>query len=597
MSGSLNQDKNLNIGSDADETSFDGNIDIKTAIGDMTTDITTIESDITTIENTLASADLDRLYTFGARDLEWGNDEAGSVGAGAGNDTADKFLLNVPQGAWTNYDNPNLVYIGDTQDNRVVLTTRGEAHYGADVVGSFGTGNGQFNLTVGGCAAGNKFWAIDAGNTRVQRFDTTGSYQGQFGGAGYVAGPPGPEVGIGKWPNGGYCAYNPLNNNIYVSTNLTWNSSVQVFDQNDSFLFSFPCGAGTSIVGIACTNDGRVYVVDRSSSSIRVHEADGTFVRAFTPNGFTSPNGLAADPDNDILFMANRFGGPSGRGNWLVIDVYEGSNTQDQTVNTISPYHRPGDSPTFGGAFPAGVAFGRAIEDTEYIDRDATFGGAVYCVNNWNHRMERYRWTTYRESSASVPVDGYSPTGNTIGPSIFLSAALKQQAPPEDSPGYVGATFKTQGLVTLPISDGPTFTGRLSAPSPGFFAITGNQFRGHPVPIAMPWKAGTISEDLTKMNFLRRGWWQAFASIRAVPGVGFTEASFSIGGWQIGRFGIDDLNTPDDPLLTFASIPFRRDGISGGPYTPANIITFFTAGGDLSIEAEWSIRYLGEGQT
>jgi len=39
MSGSLNQDKNLNIGSDADEKSYDETIDIKTAIKDLQTDI------------------------------------------------------------------------------------------------------------------------------------------------------------------------------------------------------------------------------------------------------------------------------------------------------------------------------------------------------------------------------------------------------------------------------------------------------------------------------------------------------------------------------------------------------------------------------
>ena len=49
-------------------------------------------------------------------------------------------------------------------------------------IGSYGTGNGQFNIPLGVAAdSSGNIWVADSGNNRIQKFDPTGTYLSQFG--------------------------------------------------------------------------------------------------------------------------------------------------------------------------------------------------------------------------------------------------------------------------------------------------------------------------------------------------------------------------------------------------------------------------------
>jgi RHS repeat-associated protein len=125
------------------------------------------------------------------------------------------------------------------------------------VIGSAGTGNGQFT-SVGGLAvdeAASKLYATDTGGHRVEVFSTAGVYESQFGtsgtGEGHFSAPQGLAVQSG---------------NVFVADKT--NANVQKIG-GSSFLDLYPEAAGAyAVATYPRATDGSMYVLNQTTGKI-----------------------------------------------------------------------------------------------------------------------------------------------------------------------------------------------------------------------------------------------------------------------------------------------------------------------------------------
>ena len=120
-------------------------------------------------------------------------------------------------------------------------------------MGAPGSDDGQF-ITPADIAvdkAGN-LYVVDAGNNRVQKFDSNGKFITKWGTAGSGDGQFSAPVGIAIDSSG----------NVYVSDN----NRVQKFDSNGKFITNWTV---SSPFGIAVDSGGKVYVIDQNMAGYR----------------------------------------------------------------------------------------------------------------------------------------------------------------------------------------------------------------------------------------------------------------------------------------------------------------------------------------
>ncbi len=164
--------------------------------------------------------------------------------------------------------------------------------------GSGGAGNSQFSNPYGICSDedGNVYVA-DHGNSRVQKFSSTGAYVTQWGSGG---------SGNGQFASDFAIAYNE--GWVYVSDQ--GNDRVQKFTPTGTYVRQWgTSGTGDSqfgwATGIAVDHDGYVYVVDNDLDRIQKFTQFGVFVTKWgttgTGNGqFSSARNIAVGPDQTI---------------------------------------------------------------------------------------------------------------------------------------------------------------------------------------------------------------------------------------------------------------------------------------------------------
>ncbi|HTC20880.1 MAG TPA: hypothetical protein VK859_08530, partial [bacterium] len=207
-------------------------------------------------------------------------------GPGSGNG-----LFNAPEGIVA--DSSNNIYVVDSGNNRVEEFGYVSGNPGSVTFvgqwGAVGTGNGQFNSPMGiaegpvgpvtvGFTGGNLrnfvskgksvilpgltnptvngIFVVDAGNYRVQAFNTNGVFQGQFGTQGTGTGQFQSPYGVAVGSDG----------NLYVSDS-TLNTVQQMNYQGLSFnQFGGPGQPFTSAMGVAFDSCGNLYAADAGSS-------------------------------------------------------------------------------------------------------------------------------------------------------------------------------------------------------------------------------------------------------------------------------------------------------------------------------------------
>ena len=169
-------------------------------------------------------------------------------------------------------------------------------------VGSFGTGNGQFHTPLGVAvdSSGN-IWVADAGNHRVQKFNSKGEYQSKFGSFGTGNGQFHTPAGIAIASNG----------DLLVTD--SGNGRVQRFNSKGEYQSKFATyGTGDGQLvepgGIAIDSSGTIWVVDHSYYRVVEFNSKGEYVRTIRGSGWSggsgpeieSPTGVAIDPEGHV---------------------------------------------------------------------------------------------------------------------------------------------------------------------------------------------------------------------------------------------------------------------------------------------------------
>jgi Domain of unknown function (DUF4347)/Concanavalin A-like lectin/glucanases superfamily/Putative Ig domain/Bacterial pre-peptidase C-terminal domain/6-bladed beta-propeller/RTX calcium-binding nonapeptide repeat (4 copies)/FG-GAP-like repeat/Calx-beta domain len=177
--------------------------------------------------------------------------------------------------------------------------------YRFNVVGSSGTGNGQF-LYVTAIAVDNqgRVYVGDANRDDIQVFDSKGTFLFKFGSTG---------TGNGQFQNVNSIAIDSQNN-LYVLDPAR--GDVQVFNSNGTFLRKFgSLGTGNgqfqAARGIAIDGQDNIYVIDITRGDVQVFNSNGTFLRKFgslgTGNGqFQQLLGIVIDKQNNVYTIDNK---------------------------------------------------------------------------------------------------------------------------------------------------------------------------------------------------------------------------------------------------------------------------------------------------
>ena len=142
-------------------------------------------------------------------------------------------------------------------------------------------GDGQFNGPAGieFDSLGN-FYVTDALNSRVQKFNSTGIFQGW----------------MGKCTSGTSCDVGNSRSIGFSCTSLTC-SGLGVGSGDGQFNIA---------IDIAFDNSGDIVVLDSSNMNVQKFDSDGNFILQFGSNGsddgqFLVPHGITTDPNNNII--------------------------------------------------------------------------------------------------------------------------------------------------------------------------------------------------------------------------------------------------------------------------------------------------------
>ncbi len=232
--------------------------------------------------------------------------------------------------------------------------------------GSFGSGDGQFNLPkdIAVDGSGNVYVA-DGSNARIQKFDGTGTFLTKWGSQGPGDGQFGQPRGIAVEGSG----------NVYVadwrSDGYTLYYRIQKFDGTGTFLTkwgSFGSGDGQFDLpfGIAVDGSGNVYVADHSNHRIQKFDGTGTFLTKWGSQGtgdgqFNFPVGVAVDGSRNVYVT-----------DWL-------NNRIQKFDGTGAFATKWGSQGTGDGQFNR--PFGIAVDGSRN----------VYVVDNRNHRIQKFK--------------------------------------------------------------------------------------------------------------------------------------------------------------------------------------------------------------
>ena len=159
-------------------------------------------------------------------------------------------------------------------------------------IGSYGKGDGQFNLPTGIAISGDVIFVAENGGNRIQKLTITGEFLMKFGTNG----------------SGNGQLYHPWamclssNGNLYV-TEYT-NSRVQVFNPDGTFSYIIKgegAGALQHPLAVALDPNGNLHIADSSLKCIKVFTAEGNYIRQYGSGHLQSLAGIAIDQDGYCL--------------------------------------------------------------------------------------------------------------------------------------------------------------------------------------------------------------------------------------------------------------------------------------------------------
>jgi hypothetical protein len=296
-------------------------------------------------------------------------------GAGSGNGQFSQFSYSPfggPAGVAT--DGSGNVYVADPGNSRIQkFDARGRF---LTAWGSSGSGNGQFFFSgpayepsVATDGSGDVYVA-DPGNSRIQKFDASGTFLTAWGSPGSGNGQFLVPAGVATDGSG----------NVYVADAGLVDDRIQKFAASGTFLTAWgSSGSGNGQfrfpVGVATDGSGNVYVADENER-IQKFDASGTFLAAWGSPG--SGNGQF---DFQVSFGVLEFVivasvATDGSENVYVADP---GNSRIQKFDASGTFLAAWGSPGSGNgqfSFPVGVA-------TDQL-------GHVYVADAGNDRIQKF---------------------------------------------------------------------------------------------------------------------------------------------------------------------------------------------------------------
>ena len=161
--------------------------------------------------------------------------------------------------------------------------------------GSYGTADGQFHSPSAVAIKGDLLYVCESGNNRVQKFSISQqSFISKFGTGGKGDEQFSNPRGICIDPEG----------NVFIADN--GNHRIQVFRDNDSFAYSFPCQ--NNPWGLAFDLQGHLHVAVSGSSCINVYTPEGNVITSYGSGTISYPAGIAIDAEGYIAISCNNSG-------------------------------------------------------------------------------------------------------------------------------------------------------------------------------------------------------------------------------------------------------------------------------------------------
>ncbi|MDO8871952.1 MAG: hypothetical protein Q7V05_04365 [Methanoregula sp.] len=338
-------------------------------------------------------------------------------------------------------------------------------------------GDGQFNEPYGVAVdSSGSVYVADAGNHRIQKFSSTGSFLTKWGTLGSTDGQFSNPSGVAVDSSG----------NVYVAD--TNNNRIQKFSSSGSFLAKWgTVGTGDGQLdnptGVAVDSSGNVYVADQINNRIQKFSSSGSFLAKWGTQGsgddqFWQPTGVAVDSSGNVYvadLRNNRIQKFSSTGTFLIkwggiygtgdgqfeypggvaVDSSGNVYVADSGNNRIQKFSSTG---TFlikwGGAYGTGdgqfyYPYGITVDSS----------GNVYVADTSNHRIQKFAPQIITPTPTPTTIATTVPTtsATTIQTTVSTtSATTVSTTSATTAPTTSTATIQTTIPTTVPITVTPT---------------------------------------------------------------------------------------------------------------------------------------------